>query len=418
MKNSVIDKKIGYKDVFTQKEYCKMIVANIISRFGDSIDAIAFTWLVYQATGSAAWSAIVFAMNQLPTVFVQPFAGALVENMNKKRLMVVTDLIRGVLVAGLAAIYYMGYVNAWILVIFILIISTVEAFRIPAGMAIIPKIIQTEYYSYATSLNSTVCKVMELIGLGAAGAVIGLFGIHTAFYIDAATFFGSAVVLQLLRVKEEKKEKVSLHAKACFDTLKDGANYLKSQPVIRNFCLMGIIINAIMVPMNSLQSPLVSEVMGQGSELLSALGIALSVGMGIGSFVFPKISEKLPVRELTVGSGIFIGGSLFAYTLGGLWKDNIIAVYAITIVASFILGTGASLIGSTLSVQFVKVVKEEYMARVGAIFNASTTAAIPVTSLLVSIAVSRFSTMQIMVASSVLCVILFIVIEGIKLKLE
>ena len=92
------EKKIGYKDVFSQKEYCKLIVANLISRFGDSIDAIAFTWLIYQVTGSAAWSAIIFAVNQLPSVIVQPFAGALVENMNKKKLMVITDLIRAVVV--------------------------------------------------------------------------------------------------------------------------------------------------------------------------------------------------------------------------------------------------------------------------------------------------------------------------------
>lgn len=56
-----------------------MLVANVISRFGDSIDSIAFTWLVYQVTESAAWSAAMFAMNQLPGVLVQPFAGALVE---------------------------------------------------------------------------------------------------------------------------------------------------------------------------------------------------------------------------------------------------------------------------------------------------------------------------------------------------
>ena len=78
--------KVGYKDVLKQKEYVKLIIANLISRFGDSIDAIAFTWLVYAITGSAAWSAIIFAVNQLPSVLVQPFAGALVENMDKKKI--------------------------------------------------------------------------------------------------------------------------------------------------------------------------------------------------------------------------------------------------------------------------------------------------------------------------------------------
>ena len=96
-----------YKDIFSQKEYGKVLVANVISRFGDSIDSIAFTWLVYQVTGSAAWSAAMFAMNQLPSVLVQPFAGALVEGMNKKRVTVAADVIRGIVVAGLAILYFL-----------------------------------------------------------------------------------------------------------------------------------------------------------------------------------------------------------------------------------------------------------------------------------------------------------------------
>lgn len=75
MLNSATD-KIGYKDIFQQKEYAKMILANLVNRFGDSIDAIAFTWLVYQLTESAAWSALIFGVNSIPTIFITPFAGA------------------------------------------------------------------------------------------------------------------------------------------------------------------------------------------------------------------------------------------------------------------------------------------------------------------------------------------------------
>lgn len=64
------EKKVGYKELLKQNEYLKLLFANVISRFGDSVDELAFTWLVYQVTGSAAWSAIVFAMNQLPSIIV------------------------------------------------------------------------------------------------------------------------------------------------------------------------------------------------------------------------------------------------------------------------------------------------------------------------------------------------------------
>lgn len=58
------NEKIGYKDIFKQKEYMKMMVAALINRFGDSIDAIASTWIVYELTGSAVWSAVIFGVNK------------------------------------------------------------------------------------------------------------------------------------------------------------------------------------------------------------------------------------------------------------------------------------------------------------------------------------------------------------------
>ena len=66
MNNQETQEKVGYRDILRQKEYMKIIVANLINRFGDSIDQIAVTWLVYAATGSAAWTTLIYALNQLP----------------------------------------------------------------------------------------------------------------------------------------------------------------------------------------------------------------------------------------------------------------------------------------------------------------------------------------------------------------
>lgn len=412
------EEKIGYKNVLKQKEYLKVILANVISRFGDSVDALAFTWLVYQVTGSAAWSAIIYAMNQIPSILVQPFAGALVEGMNKKRLMVITDVIRGIIVAALAVLYLTENVTPLVLVLFTLIISTVEAFRIPAGMCVIPKILEEKYFAYGTSLSSTIGTVMELVGMAAGGIIIGVFGIGTAILIDAATFFGSAFVLSFLKLKEELLQKKKVDAAEYFHTLKDGLSYLKNEEVIRNFCLMAVIVNAVIVPINSLQSPIVCEVLGQNAEFLSVFGIALIVCMGIGSFLFPFISEKVSVRGMLVGGGICIGAGFYVLTLGAYIQESMIAIYAITLLASVFIGASASIFMSALNVQFMKVVKQEYLARVGSIFNAGASAATPVASLLVGALAVKFSVGEILIVSAVLCVIIFTYIAIRKVRFE
>lgn len=133
--------RIGYKEVFSQKQYIKMIVANVINRFGDSIDTLAFSWIVYEITGEASWSAIIFAINMLPSIFFQPFAGALAEGLNKKMAMVITDIIRGVCVSIILLLNYKGILNITYLVVVTIIISSVEAIRMPCATAIIPRIL-------------------------------------------------------------------------------------------------------------------------------------------------------------------------------------------------------------------------------------------------------------------------------------
>lgn len=410
--------KVGYRDVFNQKEYVKLIISNIINRFGDSVDVIAFEWLVYQITGSAAWAAIIFGINNLPTVLLQPFAGVLVEGMNKKRVMVVTDCIRGLITAGLVGLYLTGNVTPWILIAFTLLNSTVEAFSLPAGTALTPKILEEKYYEYGTSLSSTISTVVQLIGLGAAGVIIGVCGIWAAILVDAVSFFGSALVRSFIKVKETGLRKEKLDITAYKNDLIGGVEYLKEAPAVRNFCILAVFVNAAAVPLNALMTPLAYEVLGQGSEMLSTISVSVTLGMMAGSIIFPKLSELFSVRTNVVAGGVIVGIGTMAFMLGSFFRNVIWAVYLLAIAVSFCLGVGISVISAILSVQFMKAVKQEYLARVGAIFNASATAAMPVTSFIISGVAAKFSVSQILVVSGVVYVLLFIYVGVRKVRLE
>lgn len=411
-------KKISYADILSQKEYLKIIFSNIINRFGDSVDAIAFTWLVYAVTESASWSAVIFALNQLPSVLLQPFAGPIVERMNKKRVMVASDIVRGVITAGLAVMYFTGHTNPWVLAVFTFCNSSVEAFCLPAGMALIPQILKDEYYAYGTSLNTTVSTIVQLIGYGAAGFIIGKAGIEAAIMIDAFSFFGSAIIRAFLHVKESfhNEEKMNMHV--YMEMLKDGMRCVKEKTVIRNFCMLGIVVNAIVVPLNSLQSPLVSEVFEGGSELLSLISVLCTAGMGMGAFLCPILKKKISVNNLITGGGILVGAGMILYTFGIYCKNFQAASGMLAGIASLLIGIGVSLVSAVLGVQFVEAVKQEYLARVGAIFNALATAAVPAASIVVSVLAGICSVRQIFMVSGLVCVLLFGYIKIRKVQFE
>lgn len=389
------DRKIGYKDILRQKQYMKTVIADIINRFGDSIDSIAFIWLVYQVTGSAAWSAIIFGVNRIPTVFLQPFAGAAIEGRNKKKIMVITDIIRGICVGFIATALIIGFVNQWILLSATIVISCAEAFRGPASTSLIPRLLDKEYYAFGISLSRSTSSVTELIGLGVAGFIISVFSVSAAIYTDMATFFISALILSTLRVKEETMEKVKIRAKEYIDTLKEGFSYLRQNTMLRYFVILAVFLNAVLVPFNSLQAPLTKEILHSGGAMLSALSIGFSIGMIVGAALYPYFSRRFSNRTIVILGGYSIGMFYFAVLLVGRFITYKIIEYVIITIVSFFVGVAITLLSSLCSVEFIKNVKQEYLARCAAIFNAGGVAAIPIVSFIVS-TVAGFTTTSIL----------------------
>ena len=412
--------KIGYREILTQREYCKIILANVVNRFGDSIDSITFTWLVYAITGSAAWSAVIYAFNMLPTIVVQPFAGAFVERRNKKTLMILGDIFRGIVVVMLAVVFLLEKASPWMLAVFTISISTAEAFCLPAVAAMVPIVLEKKYYEFGTSLNAVSGRIAELIGMAAAGVIIGCFGVETAILVDAATFFGSALIKTSLRVQEkEKTKKQKEHAANQYlSILREGLTYVAGKKPIRNICLVAFLINAMLIPVNSFLSPLVVDVLKGDSGLLSAIGVAMTVGMGIAGFCFPYLAKRMNASRLIVISGLGTSVCEAGLTAGSHFTEHTAVLYTVTMLAAFGTGWFIDLLSLAACVQFMKGVEQSYMARASALMNAGGALAMPLTAVIVSMLVKFVSVRVIIIASGVICGIIFVIVWAAKMPLE
>lgn len=376
--------KKGYKALLTQKQYLKILVAKIINRFGDSLDAVASSWIVYQITESAAWSAIVFAINRVPSVLITPLAGAWVEGRNKKAIMVVTDLIRAVCVGVVASGLLFGFLNEWIIVGTTIVISTAEAFRGPAGTALTPKILDRENIEYGLALSSTLGSIVELVGTACAAAIIALIGASGAIYIDMATFIASALIISFVDSKEEKSAKVKFNAKEYGHTLADGFRYLKKEKIM--VVLLGILVflNAITVPLNSLQAPMTEEILKGGPEVLSIIGIVITLSMVLGSIIYPILSNRIGGRNTLAVSGVCVALFYIGIVACEPFYSSKAVMYTVISFLCFILGIVCSLANSYLGVVFIKYIDEDFLARVDGITGAISISATPVVSFMLS----------------------------------
>ena len=423
-----------YGEIIKEREYRKLIFATVINRFGDSVDAIAFTWLVYQITHSAAWSAIVFALNTLPNVVVQPFAGAIVEKMDKKHVIVATHLLRAVIITLFALLYRAGLVNALVMAIFTLVITTVESFNLPATSAFTIQVVKKEHMTCGMSLNSMLSSAASLAGTGAAGVIIATAGVPAAMMIDVVTFGVAAVLISAMKAgrakvteaaqneaskttsgageKENKKEQSKI------EFFLDGFRYVAGSRVICNYGLLAVALNFMLIPINALQAPIASEIFKMGGEILSIAGAFAAIGGIAGSALVPVLSQKLsPLKMIMFGTSL-LGAGMLGMACGGVFVGNNIACYVDVAASFFIMMVAASIIGGTINIQFMKNADPKYIARAAAVMGACGTACMPVGSLLLSAVVTKVSTEAILVFCVIFAIAILAILVFVKPQME
>jgi len=423
-----------YGEIIKEREYRKLIFATVINRFGDSVDAIAFTWLVYQITHSAAWSAIVFALNTLPNVVIQPFAGAIVEKMDKKHVIVATHLLRAVIITLFALLYRAGLVNALVMAIFTLVITTVESFNLPATSAFTMQVVKKEHMTCGMSLNSMLSSAASLAGTGAAGVIIATAGVSAAMMIDVVTFGVAAVLISAMKAgrakvtetaqneasktTSEAGEKENKKEQSKIEFFLDGFRYVASSRVICNYGLLAVALNFMLIPINALQAPIASEIFKMGGEILSIAGAFAAIGGIAGSAFVPVLSQKLsPLKMIMFGTSL-LGAGMLGMACGGVFVGNNIACYVDVAASFFIMMVAASIIGGTINIQFMKNADPKYIARAAAVMGACGTACMPVGSLLLSAVVTKVSTGAILVFCVIFAIAILAILVFVKPQME
>ena len=401
-----------YKKLLNETEYIKLLIANIINRFGDSIDTIAYMWLVYALTGKASLTALIYAVNKIPTVLLQPITGAWVEKKNKKNVIMLTDAIRGGLVTLLVILSMYNSLNYWVLVLFTLITSIVETFRVPTAVSFLPSIVNKENYKLGIALNSSLSSFAELLGLSLAGVIIEISGVEIAIMIDAVTFILSLLIISTIKYTHYVGDNNST---TVLEQLIEGAHYVINDKIICNFIVMAVLINALLVPINSLLIPLVTTVAGSG--IVSEINSLMMRGIMSGLFLLVKISKNRSANNTIVLFGVIISNCyILISAIPKIHNFIFLAFYCALI--PFTFGFGVGIINTLLQTLILQSVNKAYLSRVSAIFSACSNGIIPVTSWLISMVLLKIDTAVIFLFCGMLSLLIFIILKLCNVSFE
>lgn len=398
-------------ELYHNHNYVYLLTSNIINRCGDSLDTILFTWLVYLLTNSAGWSAIIFGINQATSVIIQPFIGPLVENMNKKKVLVLSDIARVLLVLYILYVYTQNMLSPLILVFMTISISLIEAFHMPAGVAVIQHVLPNEHYDKGVSVNVSCTKIAVLVGTGLSGIVISSFGIGISLAIDALIFLISALLIVKIEfsVQEEKKTN-RIIGREYLISLRDGFSYVFDHKKLLKLCFLCILINSAVVPFDALLAPIAREMFSGDAKIVSLLSVSVTIGTILGSLTFAKMKEEKKNNTLVTFCGIVLGVYYVFIAFVSKYIANPITQKLLLLIGSIIIGAALGLMITYVQVKFVKEVTKEYIGRVSAIRFSLTYACASVVSFVISIIykVTVVDTSSLFVGFGIVIIILFL----------
>jgi MFS transporter, DHA3 family, macrolide efflux protein len=183
------------------RDFSLLFWGQMTSQIGDSLNRVALLWFVYQLTGSAMKMVMIGLLQTIPPLVLSPLIGVYLDRANKKTVMVWVDIIRSVLVLAIPLLYAFDQLTLERLYAAVFLLAVVSTIFGPALSASVPQLVNRDQLTAANALLQTTTNTGILIGPLISGVGIALIGSQNVLYVDAVTFFVSALCLIAMRMR-------------------------------------------------------------------------------------------------------------------------------------------------------------------------------------------------------------------------
>jgi MFS family permease len=305
---------------------------------GTYLAALALSVNVLDETGSARWVAALLIADFVPIVVIGLTLGPLIDRLQRRRLMVVSDLVRAVIFCVLV------YVHEPVAIVALAGANGIATgFFRPAVWAGLPNLVSDDDLPEANSLLSTVEHVAWMVGPVAAGGILATSGTSTAYWVNAATFLASAVLVARIPARLLQSEE-SL-SRGHWRDVRDGLGLVLHTRALLTVLVVWSTAGVATASVNVAEIVLAKKELGAGNVGYGILVAATGVGLVIGSFFAGQVISGLGMTRVYGASlalmGIGFGAAAAAPTLA----------VAATLAGIATIGNGTAIVCNQLLVQ-------------------------------------------------------------------
>jgi MFS family permease len=319
----------GFKDLFRNRQFMCLWVAQIFSQFGDRVVFVIFVAVLtanhsvkiggfhVAAAELTSWLYVAFT---IPAIVFSPIAGVYVDRLSNRMVMVVSNLVR----AGGVCLVATPYVKVSPTAAFSLafLISVGSQFFAPAESSSIPRLVKKDHLYAANSLFFTTMMIALGFGFAIGEPIIARTGIGKAPFAVAAAFVVAALFLTQIKdnvpgqIESGEGAKEKAKPEAWWEDLRMGLAYIVNNPPVYKAILKITVLFSTVITLNIIAVALTQQVMDLDAVKFGYIVAAAGVGMGSGNFMVSHYFNKVPPTLLAYRGFVMMG--LFMSLLGSL----------------------------------------------------------------------------------------------------
>jgi MFS family permease len=351
------------------RDFRYIITAGLVSLTGDWILRIGLAYRVYELTGSTVASAFTIISSFLPQILLGPVAGVFADRWDRKKTMIVADLLLAVGLLPLVLVHARGQVG----IVFAVLLweGIVQQFFAPAQQAMFPSLVPDDQLLSANALNGQCQNLSRLAGSALGGVVAAIGGIPILALADAASFVGSAAFIALVHAPGRPRQDADAiggnltevlrgRVASVWGDLQAGLHISAHKPFLRALMVYVLVTSVGEGIMSTLYAPFVRHVLLGSSEAYGIVTAAQAVGGILGGLLAAVYGTRFRASSLFVISTIAFGVvdlAIFLYPLG------YVAVWP-AVVGMLVVGLPSALSTAGLITLFQRNTEDSYRGRV------------------------------------------------------
>src|SRR5262245_47861709 len=288
---------------FASRAFFWLWLANTVSALGTWIQNTASAWIMTDLSPSPMMVSLVQAAAQLPVLLLPLPAGAPAHLMDRKRRLILTNMLMLAAAAALAIIAALGRVDATILLLLTALLAVGAALNNPAWSASVPLTVPRQSLAQALVLNSVGFNIARAVGPAVGGLILTVAGATAAFATNAASFAFVAVVAGILLTFPRTQTTVGVPPERFRSAMRIGLAYALAEPVVRSALVRSAAFFGCASAIWALLPLYVRQVLGLSSASFGVMMGVIGAGAVLGGLIMPLLRKLVSRNNLIMLAG-------------------------------------------------------------------------------------------------------------------